>query len=502
MSVALDSALDFRAESHADEKLDRDILRGISGSFLISVLSIPFGYLTSLTLAHISPEAVGLYSIIGIYLGIVSGILYLGGATVTVRYMAELLGWQRPRFLVSTFLLAMGTLALLLAVLVIFPEVVRFVFGPYVDPVLCLFLFAVAPVPLLYFFALAALKGLLKVTLSQVLTRGVTVGVCLIYGYFFLAHREAFLENTAYVLFLPYFALLAVLAAVALRRLRKEIGPLFSGWQWFLPAGFWPYAMGVQGASMLNLLHVKIDQILVLRQFSLSELGIYFVILQLSETFLLLVSFYLSGVFPGFTKLVALSRWDKLNALYLKVARQLILMGSGITVVFLLFAKPILALFGDRYLEATGIFIVLVTFLGIDSLTVVNGNLMTACRRPNYWILVQLLRVISFVSLFVWLTQSYGLMGAALARGISSMLAQALSMWIVATRLPVAPRIPYQFWLSVGLIIGVGSVAHLELLNTPWELIAMFLVSGWLFLRLGRYRMADVWVLASPRRNK
>lgn len=489
-------------DKHAERGLDREISRGISGSFLISILSAPFGYLIILILARVSPEAVGFYSIIGIYLGIVSGILYFGGATVAIRFTSELSGRKRTWFLWSSFLLALGVVALLLIFLVAFPGVLTFFFGPNVTPPLGLLLFAVAPLPLLHFAALATLKGLLRVSLAQLLTRGVTVGACLIYGYFLLAHSDVFRQKTAQVIFLSYFPLLALVAAVALYHLRKQLGPLFRGWRWFLPSDFWRYSIGVQGASMLNLLHMKFDQILVLRQFTLSQLGVYFVILQLSETFLLLVSFFLTGVFPGFTKLVALNRWDKLHALYLKVARQLILMGSGITLFFLLFARPILSLFGDRYVDAVNIFLVLVVFLGVDSLTILNGNLIIACQRPNYWVQVQLLRISTLVVLFAVLSGSHGLLGAALARGVSSVLAQAFSMVIVATRLQVSPRIPYQFWLSSGLTIGVGLVAGYNLLDNVVQSSVVFFLAGGLFLKFGGYRLTDMFELVFPSRDE
>lgn len=476
----------------AAASLERRIVAGVSGSFLVSVATVPFGYLTSLILARVSSAAVGTYSILGIYLGVVSGILYFGGGTVTIRFLPELAREQKSSFLGSYFLLALGVVAVVSAAFSIFPQAMKFLFGREIDVHTSLLLLWLSPLPLIFFSSLAALKGAMKVTLAQALMRATTVGACLIYGYFLLVHARHFREAPGQVIFVSHFVLMLSVSGIALYGLRTEI--TFGGkpLQWFLPAGFWGYTLGVQGASMLGLLHMKIDQILVLRRLDVSQLGIFFVALQISEITALLSQFFVEGVLPGITNLMAAHRMERIQDFYYGVGRHMLLLMTSVTIFLLAFGQPILSIFGKQYVNAYAVLLLLVVVHGLDSLTWLNATLMSGVGQPNYWIATQIVRIGFFVALFGWLTNRYGLLGVAVTRGIAWLLAEAFSFYVVLKRLGLRLRIPRQFPLSAGIILCLGAMQFWGRVNSLWLSPVLFLASFALLFGFGGYHLRDL----------
>jgi len=492
--VALAAEVPTAATSaqHGHDGLEQRIARGVSGSFIVSVTTAPFGYLTSLILARISPEAVGAYSIMGIYLGVVSGILYFGGGTVTIRFLPALPKERRFSFLGSYFLFTLSVVVIASVCLASYPQAIKFLIGREVDVHIALLLLWLSPLPLLFFSALAALKGLMKVTQAQSLMRATTVGACLIYAYFWLGHRDLFRQAPGHVIFISYLVLMLIISVIGLYALWKEVLPAKERWSWYLPAGFWGFTLGVQGASTLGMLHMKLDQILVLRQLNVSLLGTFFVALQIAEITVLMSMFFVEGVLPGVTNMVAARRLDKIPGLYQGVGRHMVLVMTGLTCFLLAFARPILELFGKQYTAAYPILLVLVVVNGLDALTWLNAMLISGLGKPNYWTAAQIVRIVAFVALFGWLTNRYGLLGAALARGVAWILAEIFGFYIVLKRLGVALRIPRQFYLSTAIMLSLGALQLWGLTTNLFYLALLFLVSVAVLFGFGGYHWRDL----------
>ncbi len=479
-------------DAHAEAALDHRIARGIRGSFLVSVATAPFGYLTALILARVAPEAVGWYSVLGIYLGIVASVLYFGGGTVTIRFVSEVPPARRSSFLLSYYLLTLGLLVGITAISLTNSSVIRFLLGPAVDRRLWALLLLLAPLSILYFFVLAALKGLMQVTFSQALMRAVTVGSCVCYGAYLLAFAGPFRQHPAEIIFVSYFALLLLVSVIALGRLHKTVPLSFAGYRWFLPAGFWSYALGVQGASALGLLHMKIDQILVLRSLNLTELGIFAVALQIADTAPLLTTFFIDGVLPGVVNLSSADRAGRIPDLYYRVGKRTVLLSACLTLGLLAFAGPVLRIFGTQYVAATHAVMLLLVFNVLDSLTGLNSVLMVGLGRPNCWTAAQAIRIAVFIPAFWWLAPKYGLLGVVIARGIAWSLVAGFSFYVVKRRLQVRPHIPGQFALSAALAVAVAVLQHQLSPSGPAVSGAILLLALAVLFIAGRYTFDDL----------
>ncbi len=478
---------------------DRRIARNIAGSFIISVATIPFGYLITLILARVSPEAVGTYSLLGIYLGVISSVLYFGGGTVTIHFMAELSRGKRLPFFVSYYALSLVVTGLTAVLLILVPALASFLFGSRADIGLPLLLLVCAPLPLFYFASLATLRGLMAVTVAQTLMRSLTIGACLVYGYVVLFHRDVFEREYTKIVIIPYFAILLILSILAFRRVLREMGATVSGLAFYLPPGFWSFALAVQAASMLALMHRKIDQIVLVWALGLSQLGIYFVLVQLAEASVLLNMFFLDGVFPAMVNLRVRQRFDKIAELYQSTARHLLLISSSMTFLIIALAGPVLSIFGSQYAASRDALLLFLLFTSIDSLGPLNHNLLIGMKEVNTWVVIQFIRVSTFLSLFALWGDRYGLVGIVAARGLAWCLAGALAYWVVLRKMPTKLRIPRQFFLHVGISVTLVLLGYLRP-ETGWAWIwgiVLYLVALAAFLVFGGYKFSEFKQLRS-----
>ncbi len=468
-------------------------MQGVKGSFLISVATLPFGYLLSLVLARVSPEAVGIYSVLGIYLSVVSTLLYFGGGTVSIRFMAELPGQKRLPFFLSYFALTLVAAGLAILIFSTIPHLPTLLLGPRANLGLFQFLLLCSPITLLFFETLAALRGLLQVTFAQALMRAVTFTACLFYGYMLIFHNTQFQRQYIIVIIGFYFALMVAATLVGVRKIWKIVASSARRLSWFLPTDFWSFALAVQVPSMLALMQLKIDEMLSLRILGLTQLGIYFVLSQLAGASELLTNFFLDGVFPGLFSLQAAGRLEQNAELYQKTARYVLLICASVGFSLIALSEPLLRFLGTRYASIYPSLLLLLCFVSLDSLGPVNHTLIVGLKKLKEWTVVQSVRLIGFFILFVVFAPSRGIPGVVLARGLAWILAGAVGYRIVLRHLPVKVRIPREYFLFVGLSFCLAAVCYWRR-GLPSNLVldaALFLTAFAVFLFAGRYSMSE-----------
>jgi hypothetical protein len=481
------------AEPSATGSLDRHISHGIGGTFIIAVATLPFGYLISLILARVSLEAVGAYSLLGIYLAGVASLLYLGGGTVTMRFTANLPMERRLPFFFTYLALTFAVWALAQAVFSAFPGTILTLLGVDADGRFWPALFLVAPLPLFWFASLATLQGLLLPAVAKLLERSLTVGACVVYASLYIFAPETFRRHSTILVMAPYLALILVASAVAFARILRAVRGVRPRWSWRLPHGFWAFALIIQLSSTLMLLQQRVDQIVVAATFGVAELGVYFVLVQLAEGATLLAIFFTEGVFPAMVSLDVLGRRDKILALYDRSARYLLL--AGAVTLYTLFAghQFVLALFGEPYRASSDLFLLLLVFNSLDVLGPLNQTVIVSLRKAHSWTAIQGARVITFAVLVAFLGPWYGLTGTVLARGLAWTVAGALAFAVVRYRLPVRPAIPRQYIWHVVICVALGAAGLLwpVLFSSPAGSCLILAGALSLFLQAGGYRFRE-----------
>jgi O-antigen/teichoic acid export membrane protein/L-amino acid N-acyltransferase YncA len=441
-----------------DVVLDR-MRHNVKWSTIGLLVTLPFGPLTTFILARVGPEAIGTFSLLAIYLSLVSTVLYLGGGTVSVRFMNELAEGQRMPFFASYFVVTLASVPFVYAASAI-PHVASWVVGREGDVEVFRLLLLLAPIPLLYFSTLAALRGLMEVAFANIIARSLTVSTAVYFGGLYWFDRAYFQHEYPMVILVSYFGFMIAATAVGIRKLVLSISLAQFRLRWFLPRGFWLFVGAVQLPSVLALLHQKLDQILVFRELGLAELGTFYLLLQMAQIPEVLVAVVLDSVFPAFMRLHSGLRLQDLTALYQKSVLAVIVIGVVPIYSLLAFAPWVLGLAGVRYTGALLPFVLLMVLASLDALGSLNYSLLSGAKDMTAWSAVQSLRLAVFVPSAMLLITRAGLKGVVMARGGAWLFAGALAYWLIRRRLRMEVRLPAQYWVHVALTCALGVTTY------------------------------------------
>jgi O-antigen/teichoic acid export membrane protein len=410
------------------------IFAGMRSALWLSVLATPFGYATNVVLARVGAEVVGTYGVLVVYVGVVTSLLYLGGDAVVIKFLPELAPARRLSFLGSYFLVIGAWLCLCLLVVVVRPELLRYLFGPG-NVAFQVLLIGLSAICLLLNIVAGALKGVLEIRFAQALLRLLTVGQFLVYAALFFAFRPVLERHYASLVWAVYLGLALLAAAVGLRRLLvlPSIGAASSGLRFWLPSGFWRYTLYSQAVSVIWFFLAQLDSLLLLNLGGLSDLGRYVVIMTSPLAVKAVNALFLETFLPSLTNVLALRGSAATGQVFSMYWRLLLLVNVVMGCGLVLFVEPLCWLLGPEYAAVRSLLIVIVLLFTLSCPCWIGGYLLAGMGRQDRAVWIGLGQLGLYLALFGFAWPRWRLAGAVVAYGVS-LLASHLVLFAVAQR--------------------------------------------------------------------
>jgi len=471
----------------------RQIVSGMRWTVWLSALAMPFSYGTTILLARISPEAVGTYGLLMVYIAVVQSVLYLGGDAVTIKFLPEIDASQRLSFLVSYFLVICAASLPWLMAASLWAGKLHYLFGNHGSTPFQLAVLFLFPICILGSLSAAALKGLLEISWAQILTRFLTIGFFVSCGGLFLWARPLLATHYTQLIWGIYLGLTALAAFLGFRRL-KLLERCKGGWRslhFFLPRGFWKYTLSLQQLSFIGFFSGRLDVVLVLNFGNLTLLGKYVAIIALVETIRLINRYLLDTLLPSLTNMVAMGNLPGASDVLKVHARIIFLVNTATTCGLILLAGPLVALLGPKYTSLVPLVILLSLLVGLAAPGNLAGTMLSSVGKQQRAVWLSLGQVGLYVLLFLSLWSRWHLLGAVLAYGISWLLTKPPLLAIASRSVPF--RVPLAKDYVMFAIVAVGSAAleHWEPLGLGTGLAA-WVVAMFLFLFLGQYSIPEI----------
>ncbi|HET9400058.1 MAG TPA: hypothetical protein VFO34_03820 [Candidatus Acidoferrales bacterium] len=468
------------------------VTRGVRTTFLLSLLSVPVGYLTQIFLARTSTEAVGIFGAVVLWSTFAQSFYYFGGNAVVIRYFPGLASNQQSQFLRSyTMLLLALTVP---GVFLLFRTSLhsKLTTGTLANFSVALYL-AIALVNVYQQLYISALKAMLDLEVAQVLSRVTTLGQFGLYGVMFFFGRKWFLSHLVLTIIAGHLFFVGLSLLLAVYFLFRRLPVRSIGRLWRFPPGFWKFSFLTELSTLVSFLYGRIDQVVVLIYASISGLGIYYVLSQLSSSIQLLSTFFLDSIFPAIASVHVRLGAGATRQLYRRSARINQLIVTGSCLVILSFHSLVLATFGRDYRNYSAVLIVLVAFSGLNSLGTLNAFTLTGTGKIGMLIWSQSSQVLAFVALFGVFHGGDSLLRLALAQGVAMTL--GLLVTIIAVRIQPQLRIgvPREFWASAAAISGtVLFLLKGQRFGSIWSAAGLFIAAFGLFLLLGGYTRGEL----------
>ncbi len=469
------------------------IVSGLRWTAWLSLLSAPLGFGTSILLARVSPEAIGTYGVLLMYVDLIAVFFYLGGNAVAIRFLPSLGPEERLSFLASYFLLISGVATLWLGAAALWPDKLRYLFGQSTGAPFQWLLLSAWPVLILFSLVPAALKGMMELRCAQALSRTVTIGSFAVYGLLFVAAPGFLTAHYGRLIWAVYLSLAGIASAIGLRvllRLNDWRGPA-RRLRFFLPPGFWRYTLGLQAGSILGFVSTRLDYLFLLNAGGLAVLGQYVALITLVSVIPILIGFLLDSLLPALTRTLAdpdtrCSR--QVTETYLRLIFPVAL-GMGCFLLF--FAEPLVRLLGPRYRHLGLLIQFAAPFAALQAINGLTGTILSATGRSQADATIKAIRIVVFVSCFWPLWSRAGLLGAVQAWALGELTYQCLSLFLVC-RKKVFPFSLFNTYAPFALVLAAATAAAWKMRQVWVASAGLWLVFLLAFLVLAGYTGREV----------
>jgi O-antigen/teichoic acid export membrane protein len=167
--------------------------------------------------------------------------------------------------------------------------------------------------------------------------------------------------------------------------------------------------------TITGLIMARINTIIIAYFLTNREVAFYNVSFQIA----FIISFFLLSleqvIVPIISEKYAANKIKELQNLYGKVTLLLSILSIFIVLILTLFSKTILGFFGEEYLEANSVFIIIVIGQVVNAISGPCGYMLTMMGHPNINLNLNILMVTFGTLLSIILINFFGLIGAAIA---------------------------------------------------------------------------------------
>ena len=484
-------------ESGASRRQAR-IVSSIRWTLWLSILSAPCGYLTSILLARVGPEAIGTYGMLSLYVAFTSVFLFLGGPAVVIRFLPELSIERRLSFVYTYFAILCAAALPYQLVAILWPQTLRLIIGNQADALLRTVLIWGAPIYLLFSLSIAALKAILAMKEAQMLARAVTIGSCALYSLLFFAAPRVLATQMNLVIWGSYFALTMIVTVLAIRyfvaacRFRRRQTEI----RFFLPQGFWRYTLSLQASSALGFLSTRLDCIFVLAAGGVGTLGRYVALMTLVSIVPMFATFLLDSLLPSLANTLAEKDLLSSRALAEVYLRIILLSACGAGLFLLCFADAFVGLLGPRYADLRSLLPVALPVAIVQVLNYFVGTIFSAAGIPEKDAIGKAVRTVVYCCAFWMLWERFQLAGAIWAWAVAEVIYQVLAIILLFGH----GLFRFTFWPTYRAVLAIHLMAAaLAVLVGPFPV--WLGLCGWLagmtgFLIFGKYTTQELIHLA------
>ncbi|RPJ53509.1 MAG: hypothetical protein EHM23_30830 [Acidobacteria bacterium] len=434
-------------------------VQGTGWYLAIALAMIPVSYLTQVLLGRMGPVALAYYALVFLAREFITNVFMLGENQTIVRFLPAIPANQRPGFLVRYLLIVSVPACLLVAGISQISSLRHFLIPEHIPLDIVLLLLIFVPITLLFNTCVAALQALLQMKVVGLWYRGLPLlnllGFLAVYRYLPALRKH---ETGFWVVLIVLVSYLLSLAALAVFLHRQCLAHWTSSvLSTRLPRGFFRY-MGFIGIGTISSFVIEnFDQTYILSALPLEQLGHYRAALSTAKFVPWLPLIMIQITMPLFSQLEAAGDDMGIRKHYARMMSLNISISSAIACLVMLFARPILSLFGPTYASAYTVLIALATGLALHSITTVNSSLLLAKGYAGINLVGALAASGCQVFLIVSLIGPLGPTGVAISRGVTLLLLVLITSYFVSKfaccRIPSA-----QFaWLAaLGLVAAFG----------------------------------------------
>jgi len=247
---------------------------------------------------------------------------------------------------------------------------------------------------------------------------------------------------------------------------RLPLGEKRAVFQKQLLKGIWRFSAGMSGISILAAILTQLDKVILSKMLSLEIFGYYMLASMVAMSLPRLFTPVFFSIYPRFTQLVSINNQDELKRLYHKSCQFIAVLILPVTIVIALFSYEVILLWTQNptTAERTHLLVsILICGTALNGLMNPPYALQLAFGWTRLSVFKNIIAVILFVPLIIYMAMRYGATGAA-------------SVWL---------------FLNIGYVFFEIPIMHRRLLRKEkwrwyWQDVCVPLIAGLSLAGLGR----------------
>lgn len=466
-------------------------IEGAKWTMIIFSLTTIMSFVINLFLARLSPEIVGYYTLINIFISTITTFIFLGGGMIFPTLLPkEKSNLKKVSFIVSYFIIVLILMLIFILLLYLYPSIVEVFLEKEVSNKLFYLLLFIIPFILIMQFSQSLLNGLFEIKLSSIIEKLRIVILFFLLPLIYFINKDFF-----YMYFLDILIILTMISfsigfIISFKKILSLVS--FSKIRFFyFPKGFWSFMLTAQTMSILSYFFNNFDKIMVAGYLSINELGIYSIIILIWTMTRMIPQLISKTQIPLMSKLIKENNVIELNKIFSFLNRYTIIFSILLSLFILVFSFEILSLFGSEYSKHAKYLEILVftsSFLTLSySVTPLTISFeLNKLRMVNSIILVIIQATITIVFI-----DKYGISAVIIAISISAIIAQLYPNYKILTLKGYSFKLPKEYLLGIVFSIIIFILTQFIIFNFL-EKVLIYVASALLFTYFIGFNKQDI----------
>jgi len=463
----------------------RKTIEGAKWTVIIFGLTTIFAFIINLFLAKISPEVVGYYSLVTIFISTITTFVFVGGSTVLSTFVPKIKSRVKKASFISSYFIMLFLLVMFsMGICMLFPSIFELILKQKISNDLFILLLILIPFMFLLRYSQWVLNSIFEIKLSSIVEKLRVVLLFLSLPTIYMINSNFFINNFIEVLIVLTIVSYIYGIKLSFNDISKSIKvkkiKLF-----YFPKGFWKFLLTAQSLSILSYFFNNFDKLMVVQYFGIKELGIYSIIIliwMVGKNIPQIISMTFIPILANSIKY----RKKEVKKIYEEIEYFTSFFTFFIAMVLIIFGYEILSIFGVEYAKYSYLFYYLMIASVFAIVSYANTPLLTALEVNKVRIINSVVQIVIQVFLTYLLIDEFQLEGIVMALSISVIIAQFYPFYYIRFQLDYDIKLSKVYIFSILFTILSVILVHFIYFSILFKLLYFFIVIM-IYIRIGNY---------------
>lgn len=424
---------------------------------ITSVLSMLCSYASNILLGQISPETLGIYSAVNVFISSLTTFVGMGGAVVLSNFFPKTDSEVKKSQLLNTYIVVSFGMYIVFAIVVVaFPEMNQLLSGGLEGAAKWVALLIMAPLFITMTIISYLLIALLEARISNIMSKLYTMLLPAVLFTVFLIDKSLLENQLALIIFFSVIAsnILAIILGVSFIKKEKVIH-ITKGF--YVPKGFFFFASTTFLQALFSFLYKNADKMFLISLDDMGQLGYYQAIISIFTLVEFIPSLLGNVTIPYFSNIIKIGNKKDVEESYERIEKYMLFFLVSCAIGAISLADIALNMFGKEYVSYKYLLVILVVAKCVSSLGFTNTPMMVVLEKNWLRLINSALQIlIQFVITFVFISK-LGILAVVLGRVIGVCIAQIMPQLMIKYRSGYNIRLSRAYYAGIFCTFVAGA---------------------------------------------